>query len=154
MVDLWTTLGDDVARVFAPQNLSSNDYSFAGRQNLRRIPAFVIEFKTKPGRSSVSRGGILLPDGNPKLTMKGKAWIDSNSMQVIRLEFVERTSEQWGSQAAIDVKTSADYGSVSLGGKPFWMLTKITKGYRGNEWIAEYSDCRKFEVSSEIRPVR
>jgi outer membrane lipoprotein-sorting protein len=154
MVDLWSTLGDDVSRVFAPHNLRSNNYSFARRQYLRGIPAFVIDFETKPGQSSESRGGTLLQGGNPRLTMKGRAWIDSNSMQVLRLEFVEKLPVQRGSALLFDMKTSADYGSVDIGGRPFWLLTKIVKDDRGSEWIAEYSDCRKFEVTSEIRPVK
>jgi len=154
MMDLWTSLGDDIARVFAPQNLSSNNYSFDRRQNLRGIPAFVIKFETKRGMSSQSRGGTLLRRGNPNFTMKGKAWIDSTSMQVLRLEFVEKLPAQLGSSVLFDMKTVADYGSVDIAGKTFWLLTKMIKDDRGSQWIAEYSDCRKFEVTSEIRPAR
>jgi hypothetical protein len=155
MVDLWTSLGDDLARVFAPRNLSSNDYSLARRQNFRGIPAFVIEFQTKPGRSSESRGGTLLSNGNPKLRMKRKAWIDSNSMQVVRLEFVEKLPVQSLPNAPLfDLNTVADYGSFNIGGKPFWLLAKMVKEDRGSEWIADYRNCRKFEVTTEIRAVR
>jgi hypothetical protein len=155
MADLWTSLGDDLARVFAPRNLSSNNYSFARRQNLRGVPTFVIDFETKPGRSSQSRGGTLLSGGNPKLKMKGKAWIDSTSLQVVRLEFVETMPVQNLPNAPLfDMKTMADYGSVNIAGKNYWLLIRMVKDDRGSEWIGDYTNCRKFEVTSEIRAVR
>lgn len=72
-------------------------------------------------------------------------------MQVLRLEIDEEIPNV---AALYSLRTVADYESVQIGGKPFWVLTRITKTEAGGEWIAEYSNCRKFEVSSEIRPVR
>jgi len=145
------TLTDNLARAFAPQNLSSNAYSFAGRQNLRGISAFVVEFKTRPGQTALSVGGNLVRGGSPQYTMKGKAWIDSNTMQVLRLEI-----EEDNPLVAVNgpTKVAADYGSVNISGKPFWLLTRFVQIAVHGEQTGEYSGCRKFEVTSEIRQVR
>jgi hypothetical protein len=150
MVDLINTPTNDLARTFAPQNLNSNDYSLARSQNLRGTRAFVVEFKTKPGQTARSRGGNLTRGGDPRHKMKGKRWIDSNTMQVMRLELEEEDPPMFQET----MKTEADYGPVSIAGKSFWLLTRIVKAETGGEWKAEYNQCRKFEVTSEIRPVR
>ena len=83
--------------------------------------------------------------------MKGKAWIDSNTMQVLRLEI-----EEDNPLVAVNgpTKVAADYGSVNISGKPFWLLTRFVQIAVHGEQTGEYSGCRKFEVTSEIRPVR
>jgi hypothetical protein len=145
------TLTDNLARAFAPQNLSSNAYSFAGRQNFRGISAFVVEFKTRPGQTALSHGGNITPGGSPEYTMKGKAWIDSNTMLVLRLEI-----EEDNPLVVVNgpTKVTADYGSVDISGKPYWRLTRFVQIAVHGEQTGEYSGCRKFEVTSEIRPVR
>jgi hypothetical protein len=140
----------DLIRTFAPESRSSNDYKFDRRQNFRGISSFVVQFETRKGASASD--GTLARIGDPTNTMKGKSWIDSNTMQVLRLEF----SEAWIYSGYRRLhQTVADYGPVTIEGKPYWMVTKILKtDETDHEWRAEYSDCRKFEVTSEIRPVR
>src|SRR5678816_1023210 len=136
MVDLVGMLTDDLFRTFAPQNLSNSEYKFARRQNLRGVPAFVIEFETRKGQSGLSLGGVLIPGGDSRYRIKGKAWVDSNTMQVLRLEIDEENPRQQS------MRTVADYGAVQIAGKSFWLLTKIAKTESGGEWMAEYSDTR------------
>ena len=137
----------DLIRTFAPESRSSNNYKFDRRQNFRGTSSFVVEFETRKGASAGHREGRLM-GGDPGHTMKGKAWIDTNTMQVLRLELTERDTY-------IFLRTVADYGSVTIDGKPYWLLTKILKNDDwSNQSVAEYSDCQKFEVTSEIRPVR
>jgi hypothetical protein len=73
-------------------------------------------------------------------------------MQVIRLEFEEILPNHPATGALFTWKTVADYGAVRIGEKEFWLLTKMVKSGTGGEWIADYSNCRKFEVTTTIRP--
>jgi hypothetical protein len=48
----------------------------------------------------------------------------------------------------------ADYNPVNIGGAQYWLLTKIVKTDTGGfEWLGEYSNCRKYEVSTQIKPI-
>jgi hypothetical protein len=141
----------DLIRTFAPESRGSNNYKFDRRQTFRGTSSFVVEFETRKGASAGHREGRLM-GGDTGHTMKGKAWIDTNTMQVLRLELTEKGPT---SPSLVGLRTVADYGSVTIDGKPYWLLTKILKtDDRSNESVAEYSDCQKFEVTSEIRPVR
>jgi hypothetical protein len=79
--------------------------------------------------------------------MNGKGWVDPSSMQVLRIE----VSEHIG--ASRD-DTALDYGAVNIDGKVYWLLTKLSKKGGPQELAVEYSECRKFEVKSQIRPVQ
>jgi hypothetical protein len=50
--------------------------------------------------------------------------------------------------------TVLDYGAVVIDGKAYWLLNKLSKKNDAIEWAAEYSDCRRFEVTTQIRPVQ
>jgi hypothetical protein len=154
MVDLENTFTDDLARAFAKENHGSMNYTLARRQNLRGIPTLVVEFATRTGRASTGRGAILVSATHRGMGVKGKGWIDSNSMQVLRLEFEEKLPAQFHvpNSPLFTMKTTVDYGPVRIVDKEFWLLTKMVKDDRGSEWILEYKNCRRFEVTSEIRP--
>ena len=52
----------------------------------------------------------------------------------------------------------ADFQSIEIDGNPYWLprLVKAEATTAKNEsltYIAEYTDCKKFEVRVEIRPV-
>jgi hypothetical protein len=84
--------------------------------------------------------------------MNGKGWVDPNSMQVLRIEM----STHYGAPPEDTAqKTELDYGAVNIDGKVYWLLTKLSrKPFAGGDLAAEYSECRKFEVNSQIRPVQ
>jgi hypothetical protein len=153
MADLILNPLADLIRTFAPESRSSNNYKFDRRQNFRGTSSLVVEFETRKGASaSLNSEGSLTRNGDPTHTMKGKAWIDSNTLQVLRLELSEI---RIFSGFRRPLQTVADYGPVTIDGKAYWMVTKILKtDDTDHEWRAEYSDCRKFEVTSEIRPPR
>ena len=141
----------DVTLAFGPSSRSSTNYKFVRRQDIRGVPAYVIEFETRGGASSSNRGGTLIGLGDPRNTVKGKGWVDSGTMQVLRLEF---------SQLNIPGRSSkedsvSDYDAVNIEGKTYWLLTKLSKKDDvGIELAATYSECRRFEVTSQIRPVQ
>jgi hypothetical protein len=139
----------NVTLAFGPASRSSTNYKFTGRQNLQGVPAYVIEFETRKGASSSNRGGTLTGLGDPRQTVKGKGWVDSTSMQVVRIEVSERYSSEGGTE-----DTVLDYAPVNIDGKTYWLLTKLSKKAGYSQWAAEYSECRKFEVTSQIRPVQ
>jgi hypothetical protein len=139
----------DLTLAFGPENRAGTNYKFVRRQNFRGVSAYVIEFETRKGASSSNRGGTLTGGGDPLQRMNGKGWVDPNSMQVLRIE----VSEQISGRRFED--TALDYGAVNIDGKVYWLLTKLSKKAAGNGEIAvEYSECRKFEVKSQIRPVQ
>ena len=77
---------------FGPENRASTNYKFVRRQNLRGVPAYVIEFETRKGASASNRGGTLTGVLDPLQllhTMNGKGWVDPTSMQVLRIEVSE-----------------------------------------------------------------
>jgi hypothetical protein len=141
----------DVTLAFGPSSRSSTNYKFVRKENLRGVPVYVIEFETRRGASSSNRGGTLIGLGDPRNITKGKGWIDSSTMQVLRLEL---------SQLNIPGRSSKedsvlDYDAVNIDGKAFWLLIKLSK--KDNVGInveAAYSECRRFEVTSQIRPVQ
>ena len=139
----------DLTLAFGPSSRSSTNYRFARRQNLQGVPAYVIEFETRKGASSSNRGGTVTGLGDPRQTVKGKGWVDSISMQVLRIEVSERYSSEGASE-----DTVLDYRPVNIDGKTYWLLTKLSKKNGYSQWAAEYSECRKFEVTSQIRPVQ
>jgi hypothetical protein len=142
----------DLTLAFGPENRASTNYKFVRRQNLRGVSAYVIEFETRKGASSSNRGGTLTGGGDPRQTMNGKSWVDPNSMQVLRIEVSEHI-DAWREDTAVD------YDAVNIDGNVYWLLTKLSKKTDGmgdgiGELAAEYSECRKFEVKSQIRPVQ
>jgi len=139
----------DVTLAFGPASRGSTNYKFVRRQNLRNVPAYVIDFETRKGASASNRGGTLTGLGDPSNTMNGKGWVDSSSMQVLRIEITVRNIPG----RAYREDTVLDYGPVNIDGKVYWLLTRLSKRNDFNEWVVEYSECRKFEVTSQIRPV-
>jgi hypothetical protein len=61
-------------------------------------------------------------------------------------------------QRAGGVPVSADFQSIEIDGKPYWLplLVRAQAAIGKNQnavYVAEYSNCRKFEVTTQIRPV-
>ena len=61
-------------------------------------------------------------------------------------------------QRAGGVPVSADFQSVVIDGKPYWLPRQVraqaaTGKNQNAVYVAEYTNCRKFEVTTQIRPV-
>jgi hypothetical protein len=138
----------DITLVFGPANHGSTNYKFGRRQNLRAVSAYVIEFENRKGTSASTRGGPLVGLRDTRIPMNGKGWVDPSSMQVLRIEMSEDPS------APGKEDTVLDYGAVVIDGKAYWLLNRLSKKNDAIEWTVEYTECRKFEVTTEIRPVQ
>ncbi|HYL76840.1 MAG TPA: hypothetical protein VEU96_21670 [Bryobacteraceae bacterium] len=126
------------------------NYRLESAQSLEGKEVLVVGFSTKKGQTGIGANfngkGFLVDDS-------GKAWIDPDSMQVLRLERLvlngPRPFPLWS--------TWVDYGQVLIGGRLFWMpkfvRSEVRSGNSGQpegRFTAEYTNYRKFEVSSGI----
>jgi hypothetical protein len=133
---------------FSPKYVSSHTYKIAGEEALNGTPAFVLEFATKEAQKEL----YFLLYGKAVLQKDvGKAWIDKTSLRVLRLER-HHLNVQKGQTPMV---ATVDYGEVRIDGKPFWMPTsvKAEQSFKGGElgqYLATYTNYRKFEVSSGI----
>ncbi len=136
---------------FAARNVPYHNYKVIRLEQIDGRPLLVIEFATKPDQAGLyfEFQGTLLDKG------AGKAWIDPESMHVVRIE--RRFLNVPSPVNALSV--SIDYAPVVINGKTFWMpktvkaveaLGRSTKKPMSGEYIAEYSNYRKFEVSVKI----
>jgi hypothetical protein len=125
--------------VFYPYTTSFGPFKLAGSENINGRPMFVLEFSGKP----------------PNFTSGyGKAWIDQESFQVTRIE--RHLFNQ-----TFDPFTTEEWGAVRVGGKDVWLPTKrtIQTVSRGTSTpngleVFERISCRRFEVSSTVRPAQ
>jgi hypothetical protein len=138
-------LDQTFSKRFAPLH----DYRILGRERLGDRPALGIEFATKPGQDVLRM--LFGKDDVRTQRDTGKAWIDEETLQVLRIErrFLNLPSSSAGMVATVD------YGPVSIDGKPFWMPLRVKSeqtSKRGNqgEYTAEYTNYRKFDVASGI----
>jgi hypothetical protein len=135
---------------FAPDNLQYHDYSMGDRYKSDSEDSFLVRFATKEGQQNlrtVFQGEQLLAKD------VGAAWIDLKSFRVLRLQRQSLNLPQGFTRSI----ATADYGSVTIDEKQFWMPTKIRAEVTGNSgttvsYMAEYSDCRKFTADTKILP--
>jgi hypothetical protein len=135
---------------FAPKNIPYHNYRVAGTELLEGRSALLIEFTTKDDQTA------LRFDFNGKALIQrdaGKAWIDPESMQVLRLERrflnVQPKSDEM-------ITAVVDYTPVAIGEKFFWMPRRVWaedthKHAVTGQYLAEYSNYRKFDVSADIK---
>jgi hypothetical protein len=125
------------------------DFKVVGQENIGDIPVVRMEFlQKKPNVESLRFGGT--------------AWIDVATMQAVRLEIeflgFARSSVK-DEYDAYSVLTN--YAKADIGGELFWLPRSVrveakrTKNGNADAWVArylaEYSGCRKFDVSVQIR---
>lgn len=135
---------------FAPQHVSSHTYKIGGEEMLGGRAALVIEFVTKEAQKDL----YFLHYGKPIVQNDtGKAWIDKTSQQVIRLERHYLNVPP----GETPIVATVEYGEVTISGKAFWMPLTVraeqaatVKHNEKGEYVAVYSNYRKFEVSSGI----
>jgi hypothetical protein len=125
-----------------------HDFKITGRETFNGRAAIGMEFSTKPDQHDLRARW-----NNKEMIQRdtGKAWIDEETRQVMRIErrYLNLPPEFSG------MVVTVDYGPVSIEGKPFWMPRKVEchqsmkSGSRG-EFTAEYRNYRKFDVASGI----
>ena len=133
------------------------DYASAGMEQVGTSRTLRIQFASNPNQNSV------IINANKKGIAEkasGTAWVDLESMQVLRLDRQFLNLDE----AATGIKTlsvSANYAKATLGGKEFW-IPQLVRGeatlnsakkteVRTANYLAEYSRCRKFDVSIDLK---
>jgi hypothetical protein len=136
-----------LSMTFSPENLEYHQYERDGV--LDADARIVVRFTTKEGqrelRTFLDGEGLINRD-------KGMAWIDSDSMQVVRLQrdffSLPRTLRQ--------LRNTVDYGSVMIGDRQFWlprsMRTDVTDrdARKTKTFLAEYNNCKRFTAEIKI----
>jgi len=147
----WLQKGDSVygneelfgtsEHVFLSPYGDGRAFKLAGSETVSDRSTFVVEFEGKP------------PNFKREF---GRVWIDKASFKVSRIE-LHAINESF------DPFTTEEFAGVNIDGKSFWLPTKRTietNATRGKTdgrktlEITELSDCRRFEVSVKVRPVR
>src|SRR5262249_44797816 len=144
--------GSLLTMTFSPANIKVHDYEVPDTEKLDSGMVF-IRFRTKPGQRQL--GEIL--NGHAFYSNDiGKALIDVRTMQVLRLE---RQSLDNPPPFASN-STAVDYGPVTIGDREFWMPQMVRSEVvernpkKTGLYTAEYTDCRKFTATVEIKPAR
>lgn len=134
--------------VFSRENERYFNYRLAGTETLAGQPALVLKFETRRGQKRLLYHDLF--EHQSHLKGKGKAWIDPESMHVIRLEFHYENSE--GAIGGLDV--AVNYAPVTIQEKAFWMPQLVTANraipyarFVSVRYIAAYSNYHHFNVS-------
>jgi hypothetical protein len=160
---------DDAARGIVPNRpppkmedssvLRAADFQLVGRETINGRPAIVLTFKPKPDYKG---GG----DGLEKYLLqnsKGKVWVDENDYQMakIEIEVTDSISLALGLLAKVQPGSRAFFEWRKFN-EEVWLPYRsdftakirilLVKGEHIRE-IHEYSDYKKFVVSTSIKPV-
>jgi hypothetical protein len=130
------------------------------RQNKSSTP-YVIQFASVPARDRPHECGM-------QEDVSGRVLIDPETMQVTHMEFTAPhhfIGTAVSSLPGLDANpiegrwdVTVEYAPVLLGGKSFWLPTKVSDrlsgSFIGNRWLydATYSNYHKLEVTSRILP--
>jgi hypothetical protein len=133
--------------LFAQNNIEH--YKVIGAEKLEGRDTLVIKFTTRTDQVVLLDQDIFGTNFMSKGT--GKAWIDRESMHVVRLELQFLNPPVFDST----LSESIDYAPVVINGKTFWMPKRLSaeltqksaKAPLVGQYIAEYSNYHKFEVS-------
>jgi len=144
--------GSLLTMTFSPANTEVHDYEMSDTEKQEGGKVF-IRFRTKPGQRQL--GEIL--NGHAFYSNDiGKALIDVRTMQVLRLE---RQSLDNPPPFASN-STVIAYGPVTIGEREFWMPQTVRSevvernAKKTGLYTAEYTGCRKFTATVEIKPAR
>jgi hypothetical protein len=136
--------------VFGPKGGANYSFSPAKPADTETEPAFVVAFATRNGKQKIKG-----KDGVHSFQSSGHAWFDPVSFEVIRLEEHILTK---GDEDGTDIPITVEYRPVRIGESQFRMPVRVSatahrvvsgKAERG-EYVAEYSDYRKYGSSSTI----
>lgn len=139
--------------IFSQKNQQYFSYKLAGAEKIEGKVALVIKFETKEGQREILYREIY--GSQAAVDGKGKAWIDPQSMNVVRLEFQYLNPPF---QEGI-LEVSVDYAPVVINEKTFWMPKTVTaeqtvpnpKHSVGGQYIASYANYHQFNVSVKFK---
>ncbi len=137
---------------FASKNLPYHNYELTGSERIRDLNTLVVRFVTKEGQQEL---GTYFQGRRFNAKDVGTAWIDADSMQIARLELRFLNLPP----TFASYSTAVDYGPSIIGERQFWLPTTVRAdlGERNSKqtasYVAEYSHCRKFVASVEIKVV-
>jgi hypothetical protein len=150
LVNIHGGFSSFLVSTFSSENQMLHNYQIAGIETVQGRQVLVLTFVTIEGQNKL----FWINLGTPLVGKDvGKAWLDLESMQVIRLEQRMLNVPAKFNPASIAV----DYTKVVFAGKEFWMPKSVRYGIsekKGNviiEYGIEYADYRKFDVSIEIK---
>ena len=142
-----------VAEIFSRKNQPYFDFKISGTEAVDGKAALVIKFKARNNQKALLYREMF----GTQVIFKGsgKAWIDPESMNVMRLE-VQFLDPPFPEGV---LSLSVDYAGVEINGKTFWMPKTVTaeqtvpnpKMPVGGQYIAEYSNYHQFNVSVHIK---
>ena len=137
--------------IFGPKGEANYSFSPASPDPGSSEPAFVVAFTTRNGKQKIKE-----KNGTVSFQATGRAWFDPVSFEIIRLE--ERIVAK-GQEPGDALPITVEYRPVRIAENQFRLPVRVLasahrvvagKAERG-EYIAEYSDYRKYGASSTIR---
>lgn len=138
---------------FASENGKYQTFSIAGEQVLDGRKTVIIAFATLENQRTLAigwRGKRVVSKDS------GRAWVDPSTAQVLRLQRLYT-----GLPSKITLDVTVDYADVTIAGKEYLMPKTVTAQVTSagakpdtSVYVAEYSNYRKFDVTSGIVPDR
>ncbi|HZS29365.1 MAG TPA: hypothetical protein VFB76_19225 [Candidatus Angelobacter sp.] len=137
--------------IFSKENAQYFHYKVKGKQQLEGKTTWVIKMETKKNQKEILYRDVF----GSKTAVKGsgKAWIDPETMNVMRIEFEYQNPPLEG-----ELKVSVDYAPAVINGQTFWMPKTVTAKQAvpnstmsiAEQYIASYSNYHQFNVSHKI----
>lgn len=137
--------------IFSRENAQFFHYKVEGKQQLEGKTAWVIRMETKKDQKEILYREIF----GSKTAVKGngRAWIDPETMNVMRVEFEYQNPPFEG-----ELEVSVDYAPAVINGQTFWMPKTVTAEQGvpsrtltiAGQYIASYSNYHQFNVSHKI----
>jgi hypothetical protein len=137
--------------VFGSKGDANYSFSPAAPDPGGKEPAYVVAFATKNNKQKIKG-----KDGSQSFQAEGRAWFDPASFEIIRLE--QRIMPE-GAEPEDGLPVTVEYRPVQIGENRFRMPVRVSASAhrtvagmaeRG-EYVAEYSDYRKYGSSSTIQ---
>jgi hypothetical protein len=133
--------------VFSRENEPYFSYTLVGIETLAGHPALVLKFETRRAQKRLLYHDLF--NRQAYLKGKGKAWIDPDTMNVLRFEFHYQNSQS--AVGGLDV--TVEYAPVTIQDKIFWMPQLVTANQEvpnsrsSVRYVAAYSNYHHFNVS-------
>lgn len=150
---------DDLLYFFDKEKEKCFDFELAGSEEIRGRTALVLSIRVKDNVGLIGGKCSSLPPGKTS-----KAWVDSESMQVLRLQMFSTRilmyTTPWnrGHNGEYLFYPSIDYAEAFINGTPYWMPAAKrgefvkSKEQRSYLYVVEYSNYHKFQVSTNVLP--
>jgi hypothetical protein len=145
---LFGGFGSLLSATFSPPHLEFHIYKLEEDSDNGRL---VIHLATREGQHKLHT--FLVGESQIERDT-GTAWIDASSMQVVRLQrdffALPRNLSK--------LRNTVDYSPVTIGDREFWVPRTIRSDAaernpkRTKTFLAESTDCRKFEAEVKIVP--